>query len=808
MFRVVTTYAIATLVFVFCTGVVIATESDGLLRERQVRAVELGRAGALDDALGILAELRKSAPGDLPLLHDETVLLSWAGRHDLVAMNAMLLDPAVTPEYVSKAVAKSARDSQRFNDAVRWYSAALDADPDSVDLRLGLAMARTDTGDGIGGRQVLDGLPAGQRQQADALLTSAYIHQAEGEFIPAITDYDTVLAAEPNRTDALRGKALALRRALLPRQALALEARHPGILTAEEISRIEADRYALALRDAAQMPDDDYSFMATNRALNEIDDRLLIEGPDSGLARSLRYDRIVGLVEATRWDKAIEYYEELIASGDPCLPHVHLAAGSAFLIRRRPEEAEAALRRGEAQDPNDRLIQLELFYALVDLERMDEALEIPDNMIASLEAVQRVDEEARISQPNPVRMRSEIMSSVGRAYADQLREAQHRLKALVAAAPNNLDVRSQLGHVYRWRGRNDLAEAQYSQVLTIDPDMLAARIGRAHNAMDLQEYRAAEAELIASGRQFVTPPGVWDFDERWLIHNYSNLIVEARWGDSTGTTFGSDQFTIDGWWYSSPIKYNYRIYARTFDSWAEFEDGDHDRRRAAVGGDWRDGPWRVQSEINFDRDGIDNPGFAVLADYRLTDQWTLGANLELNSYATPLRADREGIESDLIGINAGYERDERYSASTGLYYQDFDDGNSVLGITARSRLRLYERFTYWLDGYVNAAASTASKSDAVYFNPERSIDGVIGLDNTWRMYRRYDRALSHRLGGNVGLVNQKDFGTSGIWTLEYELNFDVNRQLSFHFGVELSRRVYDGNSEDGTFWLAGLNGWF
>ena len=71
-----------------------------------------------------------------------------------------------------------------------------------------------------------------------------------------------------------------------------------------------------------------------------------------------------------------------------------------------------------------------------------------------------------------------------------------------------------------------------------------------------------------------------------------------------------------------------------------------------------------------------------------------------------------------------------------------------------------------------------------------------------------ERALTHRLGGNVGLVNQKDSGTDGIWTLEYELNVDVNRQLAFYFGVELSRRVYLGNSEDGTFWRAGLNGWF
>ena len=107
MLRVVTTYAIATLVFVLCTGVVIATEPGGLLRERQARAVALGRSGELDDALGILAELRESVPGDLPLLHDETVLLSWAGRHDLVTMNAILLDPVVTPEYVSKAIARA-----------------------------------------------------------------------------------------------------------------------------------------------------------------------------------------------------------------------------------------------------------------------------------------------------------------------------------------------------------------------------------------------------------------------------------------------------------------------------------------------------------------------------------------------------------------------------------------------------------------------------------------------------------------------------------------------------------------------------
>ena len=64
------------------------------------------------------------------------------------------------------------------------------------------------------------------------------------------------------------------------------------------------------------------------------------------------------------------------------------------------------------------------------------------------------------------------------------------------------------------------------------------------------------------------------------------------------------------------------------------------------------------------------------------------------------------------------------------------------------------------------------------------------------------------LGGNIGIYNQKNFGSDDIWTLEYELGFDVNEQLAFHLGVQRTRRVYDGGAEYGTFFLAGLNGWF
>ena len=785
----------------------LAAEPATDLRARQSGAVEMARAGQLDPALDILADLRNEAPDDLPLLHDETAILAWAGRHDDVARNAAQLDPATTPNYVLKAIAKSARDSQRFGQAVEWYTAALAAQPNNVDIRMGLAMAQADAGDTAAGRATLDALPTDLRNGADALMTSAYLHQSEREFIPAIGNYDAVLALEPDRTDALRGKVLALRRMLLPRQALALERRHPGLLTAEEIARVEADIYALELRDAIQSPDQQYSFMRVNRALNAIDDRIAVEEPGSQLARQLRYDRIVGLVEAMRWEQAILYYEELMDSGDPGTVFVHHAAGRAYLTRRRPEDAETALRRGEIMDPADRMIQRELFYALVELERLEEALAIPDRMAARLNGTQRVGD-ARVSQPNRVRMQSEIMAGIGRAYADRLDEAQQRLEALVAGAPNNLDARYELGNVYRWRGWNDRAEAEYQQVLTLDPNRVGAYLGRVHNALDHREYRAAEGGLRAAQQKFVTAGAVWDVDRRWIIHNYNELIVEARWGESTGTTFGNDQYTVDAWWFTRPLRYNYRFYVRTFDSWAEFEDGDSSRRRAALGAEWRDGPWRATGEINFDREGIDNPGFASRVDYRLTDLWTIGGDVELNSYATQLRADRAGIESNRFGFDATFNRDERYNASAGVWLQNYDDGNNVFGLLMASRTRLYDRFTYVLDGYVAGRAVTSSKRDAVYFNPEQALEGQIGVENIWRQYRHYDTVLTHRLGGNIGVFNQKNFGSDGIWTIEYELSWDLNDQFVLRAGFERSRRVYDGGPEDATFWHAGFNGRF
>jgi biofilm PGA synthesis protein PgaA len=477
------------------------------------------------------------------------------------------------------------------------------------------------------------------------------------------------------------------------------------------------------------------------------------------------------------------------------------------MTQREPEKAETALRRGEQLDPTDRLLQLELFYALVELERLEEALAIPDTMAARLDAVNQVPGSS-VTQPNRVKIQAEIMAGSGRAFAEQLRDAEKRLSELVDAAPNNQEARTALGNVYSWRGWKERAETEYNQVLTINPDQADARTSRSENAMDLQKFRHTEAELQAVRSEYVTVESVWDLNKRWIVHNYSQLWIETRWGESSGQTFGNEQYDIEAWWFTSPLKYNYRLYARTFDSWAEFLAGDHSRRRAAAGTEFRKGPWIVTGELNFDRSGLDDTGFASRMGYRISDTWYVGAELELNSYSTPLLADRADIGSDLLALDTTFRQHESWSLSGGVYYQDFDDGNDVLRLNADTRWRLFERIRYMLDGYADVSASKSSKDDAVYFNPERDFQLLVGVDNFWRQFRSYDKVLSHRFGANIGLYDQQRFGSDSIWTLDYDLNWDINQQFALRIGWERSRRVYDGGREYATFWLFGFNGWF
>ncbi|TDJ42608.1 MAG: poly-beta-1,6 N-acetyl-D-glucosamine export porin PgaA [Gammaproteobacteria bacterium] len=778
------------------------------MRERQDEAAFLARGGDYDTALAILAELRVEYPAEIALLYDEIVISVWAGNKGLALATADELVMDNTPLWVSAAVGKAARDLQRFDTAILWYESATRNNPADLDARLGLAMAHADAGQASDARAALKLTPPSVQKTTPVLLTSAYLFQREGMFIPAVNEYDRILAIEPNQSEALRGKIYALQELLLPVEALKMAQAHPGLMTDADMVRLEGDALALELRRAMQKPDEVYPYPAINLALAHIDDRLEQEPDGTPLAMQLRYDRVAGRTEALRTLEAINDYETMLEEGIEPPAYVHYAAARSYLARERPEEALQALETAEQLAPNNLEIQIEKFYAYISVSRYKEAIALADGLVDQLEPMIQ-EENSNVLKPNETRTRARIIASMGRAYADQLDEAQQMLVELLAEAPNNLSARYSLGNIYRYRGWEDRPLPEYSQVLTMDPQLLPARTSYAQAEIQRQEYPQANSELRAVQPLHPGHKSVMDLNEAWLLYRSWQLLVDVQWGDSSGDTFGSDQHEVNAWLFTQPVKDNFRFYLRTFDNYAEFVDGNDSRRRAAVGTEYRKGVWTARGEANWNRTDSGDVGFAGRVDYRINDQWSAGGALEIDSYATQLRADRVGIKSDIVTGDVRYGRDERYTAGAGVGIQHYDDGNTQLALLGDSSLRFINRFKYKLDGLANFSITTNSDGDAtVYFAPESRAEVNVGVQNIWQQYRRYDAALTHRLSALAGINNQKNYGSDGIWTLAYELEWSINESVDLVGGASRGRRYYDGDPEDQTFFNLGLNARF
>ena len=127
-----------TVLLLFATGLPVAMAAElGTPPGLHDRAVELARAGELDESLRILGLLREDSPDDSQLMYDQTVVFSWAGHDTEVLRNATFIDPETAPDYVLGPVAKAWRNSNDFESAEYWYSELLARDGSNQDARIG-----------------------------------------------------------------------------------------------------------------------------------------------------------------------------------------------------------------------------------------------------------------------------------------------------------------------------------------------------------------------------------------------------------------------------------------------------------------------------------------------------------------------------------------------------------------------------------------------------------------------------------------------------------------------------------------------
>ena len=450
--------------------------------------------------------------------------------------------------------------------------------------------------------------------------------------------------------------------------------------------------------------------------------------------------------------------------------------------------------------------KFQLFFAYADLREHDQALELAENLLASLPPTNQVPG-SPVVKGSPDYLRAAIIAGLAHAFADQLADSQKHFEQLLREAPHNTDVRQELANVYRWRGWLDRSLSEYAQVLTVEPDFVPARIGNAHAQLDNRDYAPVEQELVALNDFYGQEAGVKNLTERWQAHNRSTLEINAEFGESSGPTFGEDQYRVEAVWLSKPIALHYRALVQTHDSFAEFPEGTARRKRIGAGVEYRHKRWLGRAELSADRSGGD-VGTRGAVDYRFSDLWSFGGVLETHSNATPLRGDRVGVSSNILGVNATYARHESTSLRANLTHQDFSDGNfgRSLLLSGQQRLINYPKYKLALTGEM--FVERRDRNDVAYFSPLRSFGWSTGLRNDWHMFRRYDIGFIHSVAGKIGQYDQADFNADNIWSLDYEFQAEVGKRWSGHVGLSRRSNVYDGTREYSTFLLAGFRGRF
>jgi biofilm PGA synthesis protein PgaA len=764
--------------------------------EVHVRAVAAARAGRHEEAVSALAALTAEFPQEARYLHDYVVVLGWAGRDAEALALLPRVDLGRAPAYVLEGVARSARGTGDAALAVRILRPAVERFPERLESRLSLGRALADAGQHAEATRVLQDAQARFGDSVALLLAQAYAAETRGDYFDALALYQSALERDPANREAQRGGILMAARVHASVRALELAAVNPEILRADERAALEADATAARIRwgaiHAARNPGPE-RFAETDAALQATDPlaRVGTDGrPLSAPERALLFDRIVALKDRFRMADAVALYERLLALGLTVPAYARLAVAEALLYLERPERAGELYRGVLAEQPESFDAALGLFYALVETERHAEAAEAIDRLVARTPRLLYAGDPL-MERPNPQYQTAAAARSMAPAYADLLQQAEAETAALVLQAPFSMPLRENAASVAILRGWPRRGEEELQWVLAAEPDNGIADAQRVSPLLEMHDFREAERALGHGLRTAAEDKRVRVAEDRWAVHNLRELYVDATVGRSSGgAPTGTHDYTIDAWLYSTPIAYDWRAFAHAHLAGARFPEGPVDWRRFGAGVEHRRRDLLLTAELS--AGAGDGAAVALGARWWANDRLSVFGSAQTESTAVPLQARRSGIGGRGAELAATYRVHESRTFAAGVRALDFSDGNLRTGASLAWSERLVTGPVYKLDLLLAADASRNSREDAPYFNPSSDFTPSLTLANDWLTWRRYARSFRQRLSLTLGSYRQSGFGAGGVWGVQYEHVWEVDRRLYLRYGLGRDAHPYDG----------------
>ncbi|WP_373981616.1 poly-beta-1,6 N-acetyl-D-glucosamine export porin PgaA [Achromobacter sp. JD417] len=769
--------------------------------------IERARAGDYEPALAMLRA--QGSAGRVQAVHDRIVIAGWAGKPaEAIAAYESLPAGATLPATVQLAVARAYRDLQRWPQALSGYRAGIRHHPGEPAFAAGEIMTLADAGDFPAAIAAGEKRIARQPRDADARLALSYVYARQSLPFEALHQADQALAVAPATPYVVREYVRALQGARMADVAWDWARRYQTLFTAAELRGLQADALAqLARLSAMPARGEAERFALADRALagyaSAIADWRAVGDEARADVLRARIDRLHALHARVQMEALTQEYEALLDEGVEVPRYALSDVASAYLYLRQPERARDLYRQVAASDaapgddPGQRLAtQTGLYYALAEGEQFDETPPVTD-AVQSGYAPWLYYKGQATRMPNDLNLESRQTLAAARLQADDTPEANQRLTDMVRQAPNNSGLRSDLATVHRARSLPRASEIELKLAETLAPRNIAVENGQGFTAMDLQEWRQAEAlsaDTITRAPENLTSRRL---AREWAVHRKAELRISGYRGlASDSPVTGNGDFGIDAVLYSPPLRYDWRVFGGGGYAAGDFEEGRGNYRWLRTGVQWRVRDLTVEGEVSTNDYGHGvKPGVRLSAAYDLNDHWQVGGSGAILSRDTPLRALTNDISSNGLSLYVRWRADERREWTLSAAPSHFSDGNSRWEFGLAGRERVYTAPHLKADLELGLSTQRNTRDNAPYFNPSADFMALPAVRVTHTLHRRYESAWEQIGTLGAGAYSQQGYGTGGVLALGYGQRYRANDVLDMGFMVTGTSRPYDGERE-------------
>ena len=769
--------------------------------------LETGQQPQVKQALLQLQALVERYPERKRYLYDYLQTLSWADRNDEVLRLAAQIDLDAAPVYVLEAMAKAARGMGDYLKAQRYYRLAMAKDSERLAPRLGMELVQLDQGWARPSIDHLQVLSLEYPKDIDIKLAQAYAYQLDGQFQRAGEFFREVLAIRPERKDARRGLIMSLAASGAVVQALEMAKANRGILTDEEWATVNWDHAAWLTRQGEQTLElNSLEYGLIDQAITEIQanidsvPQLDLKNPHDWLRRA-NSDLLVAWRDRKNMAAVIARYRQL-QQQELTLPiYGREAVADAYLNQRQPEQARDLYLAILREAPDYYNAKASLVYAYLEAEQMDKALALAEQLAREQpeKIVAKQTDGSFTAVDNPRKRAADLMAAVLRAYTDDLETAQARLEQLHRRYPDNADIQGKLAEIYYFRGWPRKAQQQIDDARRKAPEHFGLKLSQAKIAHDLRDYPEEESVTRQLVDGYPDDSGTQRQMRAWQKYSgpefkmYASGGLSSNTGNGPNPFIGSNNINIDGYLYSSPVAYNYRLF--THEGWKTglFKEGRGFLTHYGSGLEYSRDKLQASAEVYYDSFRLDAVGVNLGLDYQFSDHWQFFTRLSDRDDNISLRALNSGVTANSARLGATYRVNEsRQFTVTGGYLKFSDENNRYL-VDSTYFERWHSGPSYKFSTYLNAGFSSNTSNQGAYFSPSKDASVLLTLDNDLLSYRHYETAFHQRLAFSVGGYWQEGYGANMIGNLQYEHRWQLGNNIELTYGGARGYRYYDGD---------------